>query len=566
MRALRWYTFAMDLNEIVLSAATIDRSASILLYAAMLLGAWAWLPLSRLTALARRVAAAMLLAQALAMLFALRILPTTAFMQHNLNFHGEGGYLATLSATQLALVGSVALLAAVFQRGGRIWQRRYLAGIGAVFFFFALDEYMAIHEGIADWGLKYALLGAAVAALTGLLAAQSPKRERVWYGCLLAGLAIAAAGAVALESQWLPCGYAWQFFRIDGCFDFGAIEECLEFLGIWLALLGALGLMDEAAATESSVARRLLCLAPLLWLVFIFVYSLIPRLELQFSAQPALVQFESGPRLAGFRQHGADFQLYTQARQEEYIGLGYSIHLVDVTSGASAAHRDTWTNRQHGFVLFGPDYAPIYRQRVDIDIPAGAPRNRALVFALSAWRKGKRGQFEDLPIVASDRQQLSATQAILGEFVLPSPQPPPTAVPIARFDGRFALLDAALPERARAGDTLDIPITWHSFAASQRDYSQFLHFVHAETGAQWGYDQPPLGLRLPTRLWYAGLQDSEVWRVSLPADLAPGQYSVFTGLYDSDTMQRLPAVDADDAAAPDNRPRIGSLTIDSAPP
>ena len=553
----------MEHNEIVVSAATIDRSASILLYAAMLPGAWKCLPLSRLTALARRVAAAMLLAQALVLLFALDILPTTAFMRHNLNFHGEGGYLATLSATQLALVGATALLAAIFQRSGRIWQRRYLVGIGALFFFFALDEYMAIHEAIADWGLKYAALGVAVAALTLLLAAQSPKRERVWYGCLLAGLAIAAAGAVALESQWLPCGYEWRFFRIDGCFDFGAIEECLEFLGIWLALVGALGLMDETAATKTGAARRLLCLSPLLWLAFLFVYSLIPRLELHFSAQPALVQFESGPRLAGFRQDGADFQLYTQARQADYIGLGYSIHLVDRATGLSVAHRDTWTNRQHGYVLFGQDYAPIYRQRVDIEIPADAPRNRALVFALSAWRKGKRGQFEDLPIVASDRQQLSETQAILGELVLPAPQPPPAAAPIARFDGRFALLDAALPARAMPGDRLAIPITWRSDADASGDYTQFLHFVHAQTGAQWGYDQRPLGARLPTRLWYAGLQDSEVWRFTLPAELAPGQYDVLAGLYDASTLQRLPARDAAGQPLLHARAPLGSLRIES---
>jgi len=37
------------------------------------------------------------------------------------------------------------------------------------------------------------------------------------------------------------------------------------------------------------------------------------------------------------------------------------------------------------------------------------------------------------------------------------------------------------------------------------------------------------------------LTDSETWQVSLPADLAPGLYQVFTGLYRLDDHVRLSA-------------------------
>ena len=75
------------------------------------------------------------------------------------------------------------------------------------------------------------------------------------------------------------------------------------------------------------------------------------------------------------------------------------------------------------------------------------------------------------------------------------------------------------------------------------------------------YDQQPLGPRLPTRLWYSGLADSETWRVPLPADVAPGRYAVYTGLYRANDKERLPAVGADGALFPDARIPLANLTF-----
>ena len=78
----------------------------------------------------------------------------------------------------------------------------------------------------------------------------------------------------------------------------------------------------------------------------------------------------------------------------------------------------------------------------------------------------------------------------------------------------------------------------------------------------WGFDQQPLGPRLPTRLWYKGLADSETWHVPLPADLPRGSYSAYTGLYKSQDLQRLPATDADGASWPEGAVRLGKLAVE----
>lgn len=57
------------------------------------------------------------------------------------------------------------------------------------------------------------------------------------------------------------------------------------------------------------------------------------------------------------------------------------------------------------------------------------------------------------------------------------------------------------------------------------------------------------------------MSDSEEWQVPLPADMAPGHYVVYTGLYRVSDLQRLPARAADGSHYTDNRIPPGSLNI-----
>ncbi len=104
-------------------------------------------------------------------------------------------------------------------------------------------------------------------------------------------------------------------------------------------------------------------------------------------------------------------------------------------------------------------------------------------------------------------------------------------------------------------------MTWETTADGEEDWVQFLHFVHEETGALWNHDQQPLGARLPTRLWYEGLRDTETWQITIPEDLAPGRYAVYTGLYRLSDLARLPVTDADGKPLPDARVPMGSIAI-----
>ena len=547
----------------LVSPDTINR---ILIFSLYLLIAWTSFRrlLPELTLPAKRLATALLAAQVLVILWSLEWQPSSNFEHWLQLLTGEYNIPATLASVQLALVGCVALFIARAVKAGLLFQRLYFIGIGLIFLFFALDEYHKIHEQIANWTAYYAALGALVAMATVVYALYSPRRARKWQACFLAGLAISGAGAIGLELMPAVCDSIGPFY-LSECLLFSSIEEALEFSGIWLALVSLLGQFSLITASPPRFTWHALSLAPILWLFPLLIISLIPALESKLVAQEASVQFQSGLSLHGYTlntsQEVSRARLYASAKQGNGIRLGYSIHLIDQATGSSIAAADAWEYRRNGFWLFGPEYAPIYSQVIEVELPPRTPVNRAYWIALSVWEKTD----DDYPrraVLSSDLQLLGKTQVVLGELVMPADSAAAAqSAPLAEFDNGFALAAVDMPARAQAGDSLSLTFTWRSNVDNGEDYVQFPHLRHAESGEWFVYDQQPLGARLPTRLWYSGLIDSETWQAPLPAELAPGQYTVFTGLYRASDQVRLPARAANGERWLDGRVRLGTLEI-----
>ena len=484
-------------------------------------------------------------------------------------FQPEGGsfnYIkkaspAPLLPCILALVGGVALFTARLAKAKPTWSL-YFGGTGLTFSILALDEFTMLHE--IHLGVYFIWLGAGLVAATIAVALRSPARAWIWHLSLLTGLAISVAGAYGLELVRPICG-SLSILRLDKCLYFFYWEECLEFLGIWLALVALLGHYSDTMPTPSRRTRGLLYCVPLLWVIVLAALALAPRLEARFFAEPAAVDFVSDVRLIGYRTERSaeslNVRLYTSTRQERYEGLGFSIQLIDQADEVSIAGQNEYGGRRYGFWLFGPDDVPVFLKYLQVPIPPDASANRALWVVLTLWRK-RGDEYVREKILSSDHRLLDDTQIVLGEFVLPTASSPSISPPLAFFDNGFALESVDLPEHAQAGATLNITSSWRADQLGREDYVQLLHLGNEESGEWIVYDQSPLGMRLPTRLWYTGLADSETWRVPLPADLAAGRYAVFTGLYRSSDLERVPAKDAEGTPWLDNRVVLGSLIIE----
>jgi hypothetical protein len=102
---------------------------------------------------------------------------------------------------------------------------------------------------------------------------------------------------------------------------------------------------------------------------------------------------------------------------------------------------------------------------------------------------------------------------------------------IGFHDGR----DTAL----RPGDTYPLTLFWSASAPVTTDYTVFVHLrdIKGATAAQ--QDAQPLGGDYPTSEWRPDEVIIDPHPLMLPANLPPGDYEVWVGMYRLDTMERL---------------------------
>ena len=478
----------MDFAGAAISPQTLDTALVLLLYmpAALWLG---WRLIPRLRSAWRGLALVMLLAQALAILLSLVIQPASRYEEWLWAIDSEGNIPSILASMQLGLAGLVALMTAWLAKARSKPQRLYLIGVSLLFVFIGLDEFMEWKGALHNWqsNLLYGLVGAAIALGALVFALRSSRPARLWWLCLLAGLALIALGGIALDAASTDCSH-FRFGDDPGCaLTWYTIEEAAEFLGAWLALVAALGCFGDAAAAHSRRARSMVYLVCPLWLVLLFVPSVFARVELEQLNAPLDLRYEQGVNLVGFsfeRQGDALLlKLYAAAETRDYLGLGYSIHLVDQANGRSLVQRDEWAQLQHGSWFLLPGYANVYRHWTQIRLERRLRDNRAMWIVLSLWRE-RDGEFSAQAALSSDRQLLDETQVILGEVLTPRVSSARVAAPVASFENGFALGSYDMPASVKAGDTLPIAFAWQSAVDGAEDIIQFLHLVHAESGAR----------------------------------------------------------------------------------
>ena len=140
-------------------------------------------------------------------------------------------------------------------------------------------------------------------------------------------------------------------------------------------------------------------------------------------------------------------------------------------------------------------------------------------------------------IIPSD--QLPMWPVIIRPFPMTAPG---DMVPLATFADTVDLLDSSISHNAelKPGDWLRLTLTWRARGPVERDLTVFTQLIGPD-GQVWGQqDNPPLGGWYPTPLWQPGevVQDDFAFAID---SLAPaGNYQLIVGLYDSQTIERLP--------------------------
>jgi hypothetical protein len=140
-------------------------------------------------------------------------------------------------------------------------------------------------------------------------------------------------------------------------------------------------------------------------------------------------------------------------------------------------------------------------------------------------------------------QFLDGPEALLGETQLALIDHN-LAVSISNHSAGLPPADAALPlvvyGPPQPNDQLLLNVVWQPLHPFDRDFKVFVHLVDSGGRVLAQFDGHPQGGDYPTSRWIPGELIEDTYPVLLPAELPPGPYRLFVGLYDEATMTRLP--------------------------
>ncbi len=481
-----------------------------------------------------------------------------------------------LSTILLLLLGTLCLATGI--NSGKIsWaERLYWLVLCLGITIIALIEYQMIPRRLFQLFHRemYIPSGLFVAAATlSMILRNSDGKRRLFLSLLLGGLGVWGLGALVVDN-----------IRFNNSIRvIVSLEETLETLGILVALAGVAG---YAAAVISSARTSRFVIVTGILLLFLMsgdvinvhygaeieklVYRYRTMVEERLFARRILADIDDHAlTLTGWQFNfpkageSSTMRLWLHASSSLEDGFGIAIQLLDQESEAviAAADKMSWNGRNTE--KWKPGRQFMRSQAVELTLPADLPVNHAFWLTLSFWEYEGNVAIHPLPVDSSDYPLLGETHVILDEVVFPETVASASQEDVpGRFANGFVLQAASFPGRAQAGGELAVSFTWGAERDGSEDLIQFLHFFHIESGVYQVVDQMPLGLRLPTRLWYAGLQASEAWRFTLPADLQPGQYSIYSGLYRLSDMQRLDVTLADGTQPADARIPLGTILIE----
>ncbi len=117
-----------------------------------------------------------------------------------------------------------------------------------------------------------------------------------------------------------------------------------------------------------------------------------------------------------------------------------------------------------------------------------------------------------------------------------------------------------LPTQASPGDTIQVNVTWQVIAPPQADWTTLLHLAEANQPPLATGDSPPLNGDYPTRVWAAGELFTDSYTVTIPVDAPDGRYPLWIGMYNSETIERLPLISGGEPQ-PNHVYQLGTIEI-----
>jgi hypothetical protein len=152
--------------------------------------------------------------------------------------------------------------------------------------------------------------------------------------------------------------------------------------------------------------------------------------------------------------------------------------------------------------------------------------------------------------------------------VMTAPARAEAVIALSPVDAQFApgidLRGYALSrDTLRAGESLFLTLYWHARSEVPADLTAFVHIAADTSSAPVAQrDGKPCQGFHPTSAWRPGDLTPDAFAVTLPADLPPGDYGIYVGMYSFPSFERAPLRGAGRGLdAQDNRIRIATVRV-----
>ncbi len=467
---------------------------------------------------------------------------------------------ATFSTVQLAAVALLALVIALLTPKLNYRWRLYWLFMAALFALLTLDEYYQAHENVfIDREILFMMVAAAAMAFVLVSVWFGFRNEPRVRALIIAGFFFMGA-ALVVDSLLINTPQE------------SALEEFLEMNGVTLVLIAFLAYAQPRMTASGWKWSKVVPVAGAalwgLWLIANF--WVFPTIEYKLYAQPVNVEYLDGElALVGYRmeQEAAapgdtiEITFYWKANRPITKVCGFSAHLLSHPEVESFSHDnvglvDLYTTENWLPGIIVKHTVELYL-RTDLKTPA------SYWLQINVW-ENIPGEFPVIDVAAHDTGWLLEPNALILSSVPVLFGDPPLLDATEseyRFSDNFTLYGYDLPATIESGEVLPLRFWWQTTDKVNGQYTQFIH-VFAEGGETFidGYDRQPFDSSFPTVDWPADVGMMDSWDVVLPDDLSPGVYHIYTGMYDSDTVQRLSVAGGEDTVR-DNVIYLGTVAV-----
>jgi hypothetical protein len=475
-------------------------------------------------------------------------------MQYELNL------TASFSAIQLFIIASVMFIIATFTPGFKLWQRAYWLMMAVLFVYLSFDEFYEFHETFGSrvpteaWRVPYAIGGSIIAGISGLAWWFGFRRELPVFFLMFAGLAVMAISGIGIE-EFVLQGFVSYDPSAEWMYLF---EEFFEMVGATIILATLLSYVQRQLTLVGwQQAKRFVMIAAVAGTVwYALALFVIPGLEARFVARQVNVEYEDGLlTLVGYYLYPEEIRpgdelvinLYWQASEPLPEDYSLSMHLLKHNTSDSYAQIDELHMGPIPSSAFFPGV--VTRRTVFMDVPRSLPTPGRYDLMMRVWYGPwpyytPTDETVGLVITRSDERPLLVDDTVLFARVVAAPAddvPAPESAADYEFPAAgFALMGYDLPQEPLISSSLPVRFWWQTRTRTSQNLTQFFHLFNDETEALFTFDQPPFGGSFPTSDWPAGMTAVDEWNLSLPEDMPPGEYTIYTGLYDAETLARSP--------------------------